>query len=259
MALREKSLFLYGFEVTSNNRSIDFKTASLGAEKQATLRLGYYSLTGLMTEVARAMVEADPANSFIVTADRTYAFGLENRVTISTGASFLSLLFGSGSRVSSSAASLIGFNAIDYTALTSYNGSFSAGTAVVPDWVGYNYLGPDFMRKNFGSVNISASGTKESITFSIQRFFQVEFKYEPQAKVVSQWANLMTWMIQQRAIEFTPEIGTPSLFYECTLEVTGDDGKGLGYSFKELLPQFPFYYTTGMLKFRQFVPPAGFL
>lgn len=259
MALRAKSLFLYGFEITTGNRSIDFKTSAGGVEYQATLSLGQYTLTQLLSEIARAMKEADPAHTYTAIANRTYNGGLENRVSISTTGSYLSLLFGTGSRVSSSVSSLIGFTATDYTGLTSYNGSSTAGTALVPDYIAYSYLGPEFLRKNFGSVNIAADGSKEAITFSVQRFFQGEWKYEPETKVIAEWTPLMDWMIQQKPIEFTPQISSPTVFYEATLETTSDDGKGLGYAMKEMLPQFPFFYQTGNLKFRQIISASSFI
>lgn len=259
MALRSKSLFLFGFSVTAGNRSIDFKTSPGGIERQATLSLGYYTLGGLLDEVVRAMTAADPANTFTASANRTFAGNTENRVFISTSATFFSLLFGTGSRSASSVAPLIGFNPVDYTGLTSYGGNHSAGTALIPELYGYNYLGPDFMRTNFGSVNIAADGTKEAIVFSIQRFFQVEFRYEPEDKVIAEWAPFFTWMIQQRPLEFTPNITSPTVFYDATLESSSSDMKGLSYAMKEMLPQFPFLYTTGNMKFRQKIPPTGFL
>jgi len=61
---------------------------------------------------------------------------------------------------------------------------------------------------------------------------------------------MMEWLIQQREFEFTPEISSPNLVYEGTLEKTDSDSKGLGFEFKEMLPDFPFYYRTGMMQFR---------
>lgn len=251
MALTGKSLFLYGFEVTENNRSIDFRRVGAGPELQATLTLGFYSLTSLATEIVRAMQEVDALNEYTVSVDRTLAGGTENRVTIATDGAYLDLLFGSGSRAASSIASLIGFAASDRTGATSYEGTSSAGTTLQPEEFGYQYLDPDKYRKINGSVNISTSGVKESIVFQIQKFWQVQFKYEPETKVNTEWKDLMTWMIQQRRIEFTPNIGSPSTFFDGTLERTTADGQGLGYIMKEMLPQFPFFYDTGVLLFRQ--------
>ena len=259
MALKKQSLFLYNFEVTQFNSSLDFRAAAFGPIKLATLRFGFYSLTALMTEIKRAMQLADPVNTYTVTADRTFVGGTQNRVTIQTGGAYLDLLFLTGPRVASSIGPLLGFAAVDQTGATSYQGTLTAGVTLIPDLVGYSYLGPDFFRIAFGAVNISASGEKEAIVFQIQRFFQVEFRYEPEAKVISQWALLWDWMIQQKLLEFTPDITVPTVFYECTLETSSGDGKGMGFKMEEMLPNFPFLYKTGMMKFRQRVPPGGFI
>src|SRR5437868_3980949 len=112
MALKSRSLFLYGFQVTELNRSIDFKDTSGGPELSATLTIGFYSLTSLMAEIKRAM-QAVSGAIYTVTADRTYLSGTENRVTISTSGTYLSILFQTGTRAASSCASLIGFNGTD--------------------------------------------------------------------------------------------------------------------------------------------------
>lgn len=251
MALKAKSLFLYGYEITALNRSLDFKAVSGGPVLLATLDLGFYSLSSLLLEIKRAMETVDLVNKYTVTASRTVNGGLENRVTIATNGSYLDLLFATGPRVISSVAPLIGFAATDRTGSLSYIGTLSSGTALVPDYVGYNYLGPEFNRSVFGALNISARGDKEAIVWNVQKFIQVEFKYEPEAKVISEWTDFLTWAIEQKPFEFTPEISTGYVFYEVTLETTQADGKGLGYMMTEMLPEFPFYYRTGALKFRQ--------
>lgn len=250
MALTAKSLILYGLQVTDDNSSIDFKAAALGPTLMATLRLGYYSLTDLMTEIARAMNAADVLNSYTCTANRTVSGGLQNRVTISTSGAFLSLLFASGPRTASTTAPLIGFLVVDRTGSTSYTGTSSAGTALIPEFKGYNFLSPDFEKKVFGSVNVSASGLKEAIVFAIQQFLEVEYRYEPKAKVVAEWVPFWEWAIQQRPYDFTPEVSSPTVFYSVTLESTTGDGKGLGYKMSEQLPKFPDHYQTGPLKMR---------
>lgn len=251
MALRGKSLILYGLEVTEFNSSIDFKITGGGVEKQATLQLGFYSLTGLMVEIKRAMQAADSTNTYGVTANRTVNGGLENRITISTSGVFLSLLFSTGSRAASSVASLIGFSG-DQTGSTNYTSTSSAGTRLIPEFAGYNYLGPEFDRKVQGVVSITASGQKEALVWQIQHFISVEFKYEPTAKWIVEWLPFVDWMITQKLFEFTPEYeSNPNTFYEVTLETSSNDGKGLGMIGKEMLPQFPFNHQTGPMKFRE--------
>lgn len=250
MALRNRSLFLYGYEVTEYNRSIDFKTAADGAERQATLRLGFYSLSSLMLEIKRAMDAADGTFLFDVTADRTFNGGLENRVTISTDAPYLELRFGSGTRAGSSAAGLIGFQQSDYKFQTSYTGYKSSGTVFVPPRVGHEYQPPETFVSNYGSVNVSASGVKEAIVFQRMRFLTVRFKYIPEAQAKNEWSKLLGWLISQRLVEFCPDITQPSVVFEGSLESTAEDSKGLGFKLSEMLPSFPGLYDTGLLKFR---------
>lgn len=259
MALNSRSLFAYGLEVKANNASIDFRSVALETPRQATLRFGFYSLTALATEISRAMKAVDPTRDFTVTVDRTIGGGLQNRMTIQTSGGFLQLLFGTGPRNASTVAPLIGFNSADYTGNTTYTGSASAGTLFSPAMVGYNYLSPDFSQKNFGAVNISASGQKESITFQIQEFWQVQFKYIESSEWLTSWKPLLRWLIQQRLFEFTPQVSDPTTFYEGTLEQSSQDGKGLAFTGAEMLPSFPNLYDAGLMRFRKTIVASTFI
>jgi hypothetical protein len=251
MALRNKSLFLYGYEITELNSSLDFKNTSGGSTLLATLNLGFYSLTALMIEIQRAMQVADPDNNYSITANRNVAGGLENRVTIATTTgTYLDLLFGSGPRVSSSIASLIGFQNSDQTGALTYTGTSTSGIRLIPTFVGYNYLSSTKHQQVFGNVNVSASGKKEAIIHAIQKFWQVQFKYEPESFVDSSWVPFLQWAIAQKLLEFTPDITNPNVFFEGTLEKTQADGKGLAYNIREQIPQFPGLFDIGLLTFR---------
>lgn len=252
MALSSKSSFLYGYQITELNRSIDFKASVLDTSARlATLNLGFYSLTSLMTEIVRAISVLDTLNTYTVTANRTIAGGTQNRITISSSGSFFQLLFASGPRAASSVATLIGFVPIDKTGFTTYTGNSSTGIQFSTTYPAYTYLGPDYFQKVFGSVNISASGQKEAIVFNVQHFIQGEFRFEKKAQIEANWIPFMQWAIQQKRFEFIPEITSPSVFYEVTLEKTGADSKGLSFTMAEMLPNFPNVYKTGMLVFRK--------
>ena len=250
MALTAKSLFLYGFQITNLNSSLDFQSVSMGPVKQATLTQGFYSLSSLLIEIKRAMQAVDSLNTYTVTADRTISSGTQNRVTIYTSGSFLSLLLGTGPRITTSCATLIGFTATDKTGFTTYTGTLTAGTALLTEYPAYTFIPTEMDHQVFGSSNISASGVKEVVSFQIQQFWSGEFKYEPEAKVKVQWLALMDWLIQGRLFDFTPEVTSPTVFYEGTLEKHPRESKGLGYNFKEMLPNFPFNYQTGIMTFR---------
>lgn len=259
MALKQKSLILYGLQITANNRSIDFQLTNAGPIRQATLNLGYYSLSSLLTEIGRALSAADNSVTYTVTADRTVAGGLQNRITIAASGSFFSLLFGSGPRAASALAPLIGFNSTDYTGALTYTGAASAGTSLVTSYIGYNYMPPELYQEVMGSRSISASGVKEAVVFQVQQFIGVEFKYEPKSAATSSWAAFLQWAIQQRVFDFTPEYDVPGTFYQVTLEKSQTNQNGLAYQMKEQLPQFPNYYTTGPLTFRVVMQSSQFL
>lgn len=249
MALTSKSLFLYGLEVTPQNRYLDFDVG--GGVVTATLPLGFYSLTSLLDAIVSAMKAAAPAETFTATADRTFGGGLQNRVTIATtSAPSLDLLFSTGPNALNTIAPLIGFLSNDFTGSLSYQGTSSAGIALAPNWWGKNYRPPEFFRKNFGALNVSASGQKEAIVFAIQRFIGVEFEHEPNSAAFADWPALIDWMIQQRPFDFTPQVASPNTVYEVTLESSAEDGKGLAMQLKEMLPSKPFQWTTGPLVFR---------
>jgi hypothetical protein len=251
MALIAQSLILYGFEITDSNKYIDFKISGGGSELTGTLTLGYYSLSGLMTEVKRAMEAADTANTYTVSADRTISSGTQNRVTISTTGAFLSILFLTGTHNAATFDTLLGFTHTDKTGALTYTGASTAGTAVIPTKIGYTYLGPDNSRKVFGSVNVSASGVKEAVVFQVQQFIEVNYKYESTARITSVWAPFFQWSIEQKPFDFTPEVTSPSVFYDVTLEKTSADGSGLAYKMSEMLPEFPFNFSTGLLTMRK--------
>src|SRR6185312_143402 len=262
MALKQPSLLLYGYEVTIQNQALDFcndisQTPSTCF--QGTLTLGFYSLTCLMTEIAIVLNTLDPSNVYTVTANRNIAGGLENRITITSTGGFFSILFGTSMRAATSCADLVGFNHSDYTGATAYTGSFTTGSALLTQFPAYNFLPPENMKKIFGAVNVSAIGDKEAIVFQLQKFWQADFRYEPASSIQSEWESFFDWAVQQRLLEFTPEYNVPDTFYEGTLEQTAADSQGLGYTMTEMLPNFPNFYQTGLLKFRQTVPPSAFI
>jgi hypothetical protein len=260
MALTQRSLILYGFEITSLNRSLDFKESSGGAVLQASLRLGFYSLTSLLAEISRAM-NLTGANTYVATADRTVMGGLQNRVTItSTNGSYFALMFGTGPRTASSVAALIGFLPTDRTGALTYTGAASAGTSFLSTLPGYNYLAPEMNMQIQGARAISATGAKETITFPVMHFMEIEFKFEPKAYIESTWVPFFQWAIAQKRFEITPEYGNGNNFYEVTLDKTAADGSnGMSWRPKEQLPQFPNFYSTEKLTFRQLVVAGQFL
>ena len=253
MALTTKSGFIYSYTVTDSNRYLDFAKVAAGTELNAVLRQGLYGLSELLAEFKRALETADTSNTYTVTVDRTISAGTQNRITISTSGTALELRFGTGTNAGISCAALLGYAASDLTGATSYTGTSSTGSYLFPSLIGYSYQPITTFRRAQGVVNVSAAGVKETLTFSTQEFFQVEFKYEPEASTITTWSDFFSWAIKGAEVEFFTDISNPSSFTRCTLEKTDQDGKGQGYLMKEMLPDFPFFYRTGIMQFRKVV------
>lgn len=256
MALTGRSLFLYGYTVDATNYAIDFRAVAAETPRQASLRYGSYSLTSLMEEVVRALQEKDPSRLYVVVADRSVSGGTQNRITIASSGTHLSLLFASGSRTASNSASLLGFTATDKTGATFYTGTLTTGTGFSPNaantfLTGYNYLSTDNHPRTNGQLNIATSGQKEVVVFNTQYFWQVDFRYITASEVTNTWVPFMAWIIQGKLLEFTPLITSSSTFHEGTLESATGGSNGLEFMMNEMLPQFPNLYQTGLMKFRK--------
>jgi hypothetical protein len=197
-----------------------------------------------------ASADSTSGNIYTATADRTVMGGTQNRVSIGSSGSFFQLLFGSGPNVTTSIASLLGFSQIDQTGQTTYTGTSTTGTALIPSYIGYNYADQKQQAKLFGAVNISASGLKEAVVFNEQYFIDVEFKYEPKANLNPIWVPFRDWAITQAPFDFTPEITSPTVFSPVTLEKSNFGNNGMGLLMKEMLPDFPNLYQTGPMTFR---------
>lgn len=245
MALTSRSLFLYGFEVNAYNSNLVFNIGGLPITTSITY--GYYSLDSLMTEVVNQLSAAAPSRIFTYTINRNVNGGLESRVTITCNTGSFTLDFTQPSSIGST----LGYAPSLYTGSLSYTSTSTPGTALVSEKIGYTYLGPEFQRELMGAVNVSATGVKQAVVFQVMQFISVEFKFEPQSKVISQWTPFWSWAIQQKAFEFTPEILSPDVVYQVTLEKTASSSKGLGFRMVEMLPEFPFYYKTGLITMRR--------
>lgn len=249
MALSSLSLMNYGLEVTTLNQNLDFLNVSSGSVNTAVIPLGFYSSSGLAQAVALAMQSVDLVNSYTVSVDRNVLGGTQNRITIASSGTFLTLLFGSGPNLITSIGPLLGFNQADYIGSTTYTGSQSTGTPLIPEFFAYSYLDTNNMAKVFGAVNISTSGLKEAVVFQIQQFIQLSFCHEPFSNL-PQWTAFFLWAIQQRPFDFIPQISDPSTSFQVTLDKTQYDAQGLGYQMSEELPDFPNLYQTGPMVYR---------
>lgn len=255
MAQNDRALFLYGMDVTQNNKYINFRATFGGPELTATLTVGNYTMTELLFEIKKQMELVSPAFTFSWTIDRTISSGTSNRIHVTTSSAYFDLLFGSGTNSANSPAGLLGFMATDYTGAVSYTGFQGSGSILVPEFPTLDYLSPDSLVTQDGAKNVSAAGIKETLVFSQMKFMQGQWKWITNygnRTQYTQWVAFMKYATRQLKFEFTPSINEDvNAFYKVTLESTPEDGNGLGYRLVQMRGDGLYrFYDSGLLKFR---------
>lgn len=253
--MNDRALFLYGFDITSANKYINFQNIALGPIFSAELTIGNYTATELLAEIKRAMELIDGVYKYTWSINRGVNAGTSNQITVSTTSSYFSLLFGSGPSAASSPRDLLGFNQTDYTGSTTYTGPNQAGLVLYPDFPTYNYLAPDYFVTNDGSKNISASGIKETLVFAQMKFIQGQWRYITDFKNAGQataWSTFLKYASRQLKFEFTPSVQENyNVFYKVTIESTTGDNNGMGFKLEQMLGAGLYrFYDTGLIKMR---------
>lgn len=255
MALSTFSCFYFGFEITSDNNKLNFSEG--GGELTATLAVGSYTHTDIIDVVASALNNVG-ALIYSVSLNRT-----TRAITIAANGTF-SLLTTSGSQITSSPFSLLGFSGADKTGMSTYTGSAS-GSSYEPQFRLQDYIPIEhWTGAALASVNKSASGRVEVVKFGNESFMQCDIKYanniiQPDNEIIKSDANgvsklltFMNYLITKGPVEFMPDIDTRSTFYKLLLESTSDSKDGVSFKLKERYDEgLPGYYDTGVLKFRQ--------
>jgi hypothetical protein len=254
MALSTYSKFYYGFEITENNRYLDFND---GSDKAAVLTMGSYSAQGLCDEIKKQM-DALSSLDFTVTFDRSM-----RKITIATTVNFI-LKVNSGVSFGVSVFTLIGFTGADRSAATSYLGDTEAGLEYKPQCKIQSYKPTNKNRKAIdGVINKSASGEIEVIKFGDERFADMEFVFitdisqetgsiiRTNTNAVDECVQFIEDAIEKNVVEFMPDENLPATFQTFILESTDADPKGLDYSLIELYDRdLAEYFRSGNLKFR---------
>jgi hypothetical protein len=255
VALQTLPQFYYGHTVLGTvNASIDFDEG--GPEIQATLNPGDYSLTTYAVEVARAL-NAAGSLTYTVSVNRT-----TGALTIAATGNF-SLLFGTGTRLGTSAGPLMGFTAADTVAATSVTGSARSGFRFRPQALVDNHVSAqNFVEKTDAVVNESASGRVQVIQFGTTRFHEFEIRLST-SKTISNAVKqieqnltgeadlrqFMDYAITKAIMEFMPDRTVPGTFDTVLLERTPVSQRGTGYRLLEIRGGVG-YFSTGTLRFR---------
>ena len=255
MALNKMSSFYYGHNVTSSNSKIDFNEGS--SDLVATLNVGDYSLTEYVTEVQRALNESG-ALTYTVSVARATRY-----ITIAASGTF-SLKAATGDNVSNAIWAMSGFPSTDVSGAATYTGTSGSGSSFTPQFFLQKYISFDDQESSsYSSVNKSAGGAVEVVSFGTENFMNCDIMYqtditqatgsiiEHDASGVSNLRTFMQYITKKRKIEFIPDRDTTATFTKCLLESTPSSGEGTGFVLNELLGSLPGYFSSGTLRFRK--------
>lgn len=254
MSIDTKSVFYYDVVVDAGNLAIDLDDGT--GVIQISLDTGSYTFTGL-AQHAQSKLREFGNQDYVVTPNRD-----ERNYTISAPLAF-DLLFTSGPRSEQSAANLLGYSGSDKTGSSTYTGSLTVGSAYFPQFFLQQYKPTRLNRaKNRASINETAAGAVESVTFGDVRrmecnityvndndFCQGFFDRDPNA--VDNLVDFMEYLITKGPIEFMEDRDNRDSFEELLLERSPQSGDGTAFDLQELLPSLPGFYETGRLVFRR--------
>ena len=255
MSIKTRSMLYYDFVVSPLNLALDLDDGF--GTIQISLSVGSYTLTTLAQEVQRKLLEFGN-QSYTVTVDREL-----RQYTISAPANF-ELKFVTGPNAAQAASTLLGFSG-DQTGSNSYTSTSSIGRVFRPQFFLFRYESTAVMLEaNKESINETASGRVESVTFGNIRKMTCNIKYitnlincngavEKNDQGVEDAVSFMEYLVTKRDIEFMEDRNDTSTFETLLLDSTSQSSNGTAYRLKENLPELPDFYETGRLVFRKVV------
>lgn len=257
MAVGTHSIIYYGYTITNSNKFLNFDEG--GGELTATLAVGAYSLTELLTVIKTAMdaVSTLP-QAYTITVDRD-----TRKITIASDATF-DLLISSGSQTGSSPWTLMGFTgSVDLTGAITYTSDDASGDFFIPQMEVQDFTDSENRQELISpSVNESANGEIEVVSFGVRKFLTMSFKLitdKPADGVlirnnttgVADAQRFLQDATQKRPFEFMVDIDSRSSFKKCLLESTPTNAQGVGYELRELVRDgMPGYYEINNLRVR---------
>lgn len=248
-----KSSFWYGIEVTELTNHLIFQDNGPLIDKKIVS--GGYSHADFALTL-ETYFNSNSEIDYTVTLDRNTRF-----LTIATSENFNLNFADSGTTI----AGVMGFDAVNLTGQSSYTSQYPVGKIYSPQLELQSYVDfEDFEDNNKASVNVSASGVTEVVTFSSSRFMECNIKYvnnyeqrtdspldnDPQG--IENLRDFMSYIIKKENIEFFADRDNLNSFKKVFLEKTPRSSKGTGYKLKELYSKgLNGYYETGVLTFKE--------
>lgn len=256
MSIETLSAFYYSQGINLENRYLDFSEG--GPEISASLAIGNYSPTEILAVVANALNEAG-GQVYTVTLNR-----VTRRVTIAAPGNF-TLKLTSGTHAALSYFSFLGFTGADLSGSNSYTGNADFGTYYRPQFVLQSYTPFDHIEDSVSSsVNESAQGIIETISFGTRNFMECDLKFitnrdmgldnpiETNAQGVDQCVAFLKFLRTKSNLEFIPDRDLPNTYSKILLESSPFNEDGVGFKLDEMLDMgLAGFYRTGILKFRK--------
>jgi len=255
MSLTTFSKFYFGHTVTNLNGSIDFDEGA--GELQATLNPGDYSLEEYVSEIKRAMDDVG-GQAYSVSLDRTTRF-----ITIAATSNF-TLRALTGTRIGTGAWSMMGFTTVaNFTGTNTYTGTLGSGSEYLAQSLLVDHVdAEDFVEKTDATVNESASGRVQVVTFGTTSFIQFTMRFatnkvinpcqtsiETQTNGVANLRTFMNYIVTKAKFEFIPNRAVATSFYKVILESTEKSRQGTAFQLEEL-KDAPGYFSSGKLVLR---------
>lgn len=251
--LNTRSKFYYGYVISDSNFYIDFNEGA--GELTAELAVNSYTLQTLATEL-ESKLNATGLDTYTVTVDRATRL-----YTISSSGTF-SLLGATGTNSGESALSVLGFNAVDTLTAASQVSNSAAGTEFKPQFYLQKYISKeDFQESSFASINKSANGDVEAVTFGSNLFYEFSIEMqtdqvavknnfiEADASGVANLRNFLQYATTKSQFEFMPDRDDAGVFDKVILESIGRNRDGVGYKITEMRG-LQKYFQSGLIKLR---------
>ena len=257
MAVSTFSRFYYGYEITVDNRFINFNEGA--GELTASVAIGSYTLTEILVAVKTAM-DAAGTDTYTISVDRATRI-----ITISSTGTF-SLLLATGSGIGQGTFGLLGFDgASDTSTASSHIGTAASGFEFRNQFVIQDFVSDDdFQEKIDSSVNESANGVLEVVNFGTRKFTEFSLKFitnkpgdgqiiRHNSTGVEDARAFLQEITKKNPIEFMIDESNTTSFKKLVLEKTPTSSQGTSYKLNELVRQnAPGYYEINNLKFRVF-------
>lgn len=251
------SVFYYGFVINSTNRFINFRENG-GPEISVSLDVDDYTLEGFASAIAQKMTIGG-TQEYSVSVDRQ-----TRKLTISAVGQFDLLCF-SGAQAGSSIWPLAGFINADQVGANSYESDEGAGFEYRPQLTLTDYLAlEDNQVKESSAVNVSANGVVQTLEFGDGERMRcvirgatnkVNLKITPfyeNPNGLQDFRNFMKYLITKAKIEFMPDVGNRSVFYDLLLESSNTDRNGTRFEIENMRGANDFY-QCGPLLFRKVI------